>query len=142
VFVASKAAVALMGCSPTNEYGGYTKEEAKDAGTYGLEQLARTYADDFEAVGLPSDFSAERYELIGAEHSTSSTGSDAWLITFVNDQLRDQVCINVWRNDETGDRGRCSRPTAHSSPYGARRGRGGWRRFKEVARQRPPLNCA
>jgi hypothetical protein len=95
-----------MGCSTAGAYGGYTKSEAKDAGRYGLEQLAQQARTQYEQLGLPADFSSEGYTLIGAEHSKAFTGSDAWLITFTNEELGDQVCIHVWRNDETGDSGR------------------------------------
>ncbi len=59
--LAVSASVIVVGCSATGAYGGYTKGEAKDAGRYGLEQLAQQARTQYKQLGLPADFSPEGY---------------------------------------------------------------------------------
>ena len=104
-FLLLLVALIAAGCDG-NRYGGYTKTEAKAQARYAFNQIAKAQDQQYAAMGLGPAPPPRSYKIIGAEHATVPTGSSGWFITFRNDAVDDQVCVNVWRNAETGDRGR------------------------------------
>lgn len=97
-WIALVALLVVSGCGgSTDSYGGYTKAQARIQAKYGLLQLLERVQDVRAFRG---------YQLIGFAKGHSTTGADAWRVTFVNDPQRVQVCFNVWRNKDTGGHGR------------------------------------
>lgn len=87
--------VAGCGGGGSDAYGGYTKAEARIQAKYGLLQLLERVQDVRAFRG---------YQIIGFTKGHSTTGADAWRVTFANDPQRVQVCFNVWRNEDTKGR--------------------------------------
>lgn len=90
------ALLVVAGCGGgSDSYGGYTKAQARIQAKYGLLQLLERVQDVRSFRG---------YQVIGFAKGHSTTGADAWRVTFVNDPQRVQVCFNVWRNEDTKGR--------------------------------------